>query len=230
MKANRILALSAVAMMMVGVACEDDNNATAPSLSLTCSSTPSSGTAPLTVSYGLNVVGAEGSFSVAIYYGDGTGGPDPDTTHTYTTPGVFTTSFTVRTSSQSARCTTQTTVAGTTAPPSSPTPDPSNAPPHAIFKSTPAAGSDDRIVGFAPFAVRFNMCASTDPEDNKLNFTMDLDGDGDNEVDGTTGGDCRHDRTYAGGTYTVENCVTDLGPNGAPLHAYQCKKWTVVAQ
>jgi hypothetical protein len=222
--ANRVLVLAAATALLVGGACQEDEG-TSPTLSVTCSANPSSGVAPLTAAYVLSVAGAEGSFTVAINYGDGTSGTDPDARHTYTATGIYTASFSVTTSSQSARCAATVTVTGGG---SAPTPTPTNAAPNAVFKTTPAAGAGDRIESVGNLEVRFNMCASRDPEDNPLRFTMDLDGDGQNEVDGRTGGDCRRSWEYHSGTYKPENCVTDLGTNNLPLHDFQCKKWTVV--
>ena len=68
-----------------------------------------------------------------------------------------------------------------------------------------------------------------DVDKDVLRWTMDFRGDGINEVDGTTGGACRRDFTYAAGTYRPRICVTDLGPDREPLHPFQCKTYTVIA-
>ena len=159
---------------MAGPGCQEGDTVTAPALGATCEARPSSGPGPLTVAFLLSVSGAEGPFIVAISYGDGTSGTNPDAPHTYAVGGAFTVSFTVTTATQSARC--STTVTAQPGTPPSPPPS-SNQPPTPVFKSTPdAAGST--ISGTAPLAVRFNMCASTDPERDRLYYLMDFDGDG----------------------------------------------------
>jgi hypothetical protein len=176
------------------------------------------------VNFGLNIAGAEGSFTVSISYGDGSTGGDPAVPHTYAAGGVYSAAFTIRTASQSALCTTAVNVSSP--PPPSPPP---NQPPDPVFKSTPAAGAGNVIAGTAPFSVRFNLCDSRDPEQDPLYFTMDFQGDGAFDIGGTTGAQCRHDYVYAVGTYQPRVCVTDLGPDGVPLHPYQCNRYTLRA-
>ena len=55
---------------------QSQRKTTAPSLSVTCSANPGSGTAPLAVSFALNVSGAQGAISVRINYGDGSSGTE----------------------------------------------------------------------------------------------------------------------------------------------------------
>jgi len=86
-----------------------------------------------------------------------------------------------------------------------------------------------KISGAAPFTVNFNMCRTADPEGDTLYFTMDLDGDGDLDVRGSTGASCREPWAYAAGTWRPEICVTDLGPEGERLHPFECRKYTVEA-
>lgn len=210
---------------VAGPGCDKKETVVAPALSATCEARPASGQAPLTVSFALNVAGAEGPFTVSISYGDGATGTNPDLPHTYATAGSFTASFEVTTATQSARCATAIGVTAGTSPGSPPV---GNQPPAAVFKSTPDAVRGE-IAGTAPLAVRFNMCASTDPEKDTLYFLMDFDGDGKWEVHGTTGASCRRDNTYALGTYKAVNCLADVGPDGVPLHPYQCHSYTVKA-
>ncbi len=227
----RRLAVAAVAVsVLLGLAssgCHKDE-VTAPALSATCEAQPASGAAPLAVRFLVSVAGAEGPFTVEINYGDGSSGTDPDTPHTYAAPGSFTASFTITTATQSARC-----AAGVSVSPgSSPSPSPSpgaNGPPHPVFKSTPDA-VNGTITGRAPLAVRFNMCATTDPDGDMLWFSMDFDGDGNWDNVGTTGAHCRYDHVYAAGTYNkVTMCVHDVTPTYEGLHQDQCKLYTVVA-
>ena len=84
-------------------ACQKDK-VVAPALSATCEARPASGAVPLTVSFLVNVAGAEGPITVAISYGDGASGSNPDASHSYTAAGSYTASFDVRTATQSARC------------------------------------------------------------------------------------------------------------------------------
>jgi hypothetical protein len=215
-----------VAMLLVasGPGCDEGNTLVAPSLSAECTATPATGAAPLTVAFNLNVSGAQGAFTVAITYGDGARGTSPSEPHTYATAGTYTASFTVETTLQSALCST-TVVANATPPP---TPPPSNQPPTAVFKSTPDAFGG-RISGPSPLTVTFNMCASTDPDRDLLWFRMDFTDDGDWDIDGTTGASCRYNHTYAVGTYTATNCVTDMDAAGSFLDPFECQGYTVVA-
>jgi len=197
----------------------------APTLAVTCSPTPPSGPAPLLVSFNVNVAGAQGSFSVAINYGDGTSGTDLAAAHTYTDPGTYTATFTVRSATQSALCTSAVSVG---APAPTPTPPPAqNQPPAPVFKTTPAAGAGDLITGTAPFSVRYNLCDSSDPEQDVLYFSMDFEGDGVFDTGGTTGAHCRRTFSYPAGSFQPRVCVTDLGPDHVPSHPYQCKRYTV---
>jgi hypothetical protein len=105
-----------------------------------------------------------------------------------------------------------------------------NQPPNAVFKTTPEAGANGKITGAAPLIVRFNMCPSGDPDGDRLLFTMDFNGDGRNEVEGTSGAACRRDSDpYPVGTFTARICVTDIGPDGKPLHPFQCATYQVTA-
>jgi PKD repeat protein len=219
------LGVAAAALLVAsGPGCNEGNTLVAPTLSAECSATPATGTAPLTVAFSLNVSGAQGAFTVAVTYGDGASGASPDQTHTYAAPGTYTAAFTVKTTLQSALCST-TVVASATTPP---TPPPANEPPHAVFKSTPDA-IGGRISGAAPLKVTFNMCASNDPDANLLWFRMDFTDDGHWDVNGTTGASCRYNNTYSAGTYTATNCVTDMDANGDFLDPFQCTGYTVVA-
>jgi hypothetical protein len=214
---------SAALLVASGPGCDEGNTLVAPTLSAECTATPAAGTAPLTVAFNLNVSGAQGAFTVSITYGDGASGTTPDQPHTYVSPGTYTAAFTVKTTLQSALCST-TVVANATPPP---TPPPSNQPPLAVFKSTPDA-SGGRIGGAAPLTVMFNMCASTDPDRDLLWFRMDFTDDGDWDVDGTTGANCRYPHTYGAGTYTATNCVTDMDADRNFLDPFQCQRYTVV--
>ncbi len=214
--------IAATLLAAAGPGCNEGDTVVAPTLAAECTATPATGPAPLTVAFNLNVSGAQGSFTVAVTYGDGASGTSPDQLHTYASPGTYTASFNVRTSAQSALC--STTVVAGAAPPA-----PSNQPPLAVFKSTPDAAGGT-ISGTAPLTVTFNMCASTDPERDLLWFRMDFTNDRHWDVDGTTGASCRYSYTYAAGTYTVTNCVTDIDPAGDFRHPFECHGYTVRAQ
>jgi hypothetical protein len=221
---------SVFVLVLAGPACHESTTTTAPSLAVDCGANPASGVAPLTVSFTLNVAGAQGTFSVAINYGDGTAGSDPGATHVYAGAGSYAPSFTVSTGTQSARCSAAVTVA---APQPSPTPGP-NQPPEAVFHTVPGS-TGSTITGKAPLDVSFNMCQTTDPEHDPLRFEMDLDGNGTFEYQGSTGADCRHTVTYAAGTHAATMCVTDVDCNtwpacfgNATLHPLQCRSYVVV--
>lgn len=229
-RSHRALAFLSV-LASVGQGCTK-NTVTAPTLSATCAASPASGPAPLRVTFTLDVAGAQGSFSVAIDYGDGTTGSGPAQAHVYSTGGSFSPALTVTTPTQSARCSTLVTVAP---PQPTPTPAPAaNQPPDAVFFTNPGAPGST-ITGQAPFDVEFNMCRTTDPEHDPLRFEMDLDGNGSFEYQGSTGADCRHTATYAAGSHTVTLCVTDVDCNtwpacfgNATLHPLQCRSYLVV--
>ncbi len=219
-----LFALAALALAAPG--CRK-TTVTSPTLAAACSASPTTGTAPLTVAFTLNVSGAQGSFTVAVNYGDGTQGSDPGSTHVYSTAGTYSPAMTVSTSTQSAHCSAVVTVA---APTPTPTPPTVNQPPNAAFHTNPAS-----TAGKAPFSVEFNMCQTWDPDGDRLLFKMDLDGDGVFEHLGSTGADCRLTQTYAAGTYVATICVTDVNcPSWPdcrslpPNHPYQCKSYTVV--
>jgi hypothetical protein len=208
--------------------CDKGDTITAPALGATCGATPSSGLAPLTVSFALAVSGAQSTPVVAIAYGDGMAGTNPDDTHTYTTAGLFTASFTVTASGQTARCATTVEVGGGPSPSPSPTPAGGNLPPEAVFKTRPAP-KGGVISGTAPFSVSLNMCLSSDPEGDTIWFTMDYEPDGKLDDRGSTGASCRHDAVYAVGTWYPELCVTDLDADGKALHEAQCTTYKVIA-
>jgi len=202
--------------------CQDGE--TTPPLSATCSAQPSSGSAPLAVRFLLTVSGAEGAFTVAVSYGDGTSSADPDILHTYAAAGSYTASFVVETMTQSALCSALVVVSGP-----SPTPTPAgNQPPQPVFKTTPPARGDT-VTGTAPLSVNLNMCLTSDPEQDWLFFSMDYQGDGSWDNRGPFGGNCRKDYVYAAGTWSPRLCVHDIDENRAPLHDDQCHTFTVVA-
>ena len=214
------------ALVVLGLpGCQKGDKLTAPALVATCGAQPTTGLAPLSVTFQLTVSGAEGPFQVVVSYGDGQSGTNPDLPHPYATSGVFTAAFTVTTATQSARCSTTVAVLPSAVP--SP-PSGSNRPPTPVYKSTPAA-SGSTVSGTAPLAVRWNMCATTDPDQDLLYFLMDFDGDGRFDSGGTTGAHCRKDYVYAAGTYHPRLCVHDMTASGEALHDDQCRTFTVLA-
>jgi len=220
----RVASVLLLMPMAVGPACKHEETVTAPSLSATCSAQPASGPAPLAVSFLVGVSGAQGTFNVAVNYGDGATGTDPSAPHTYATVGTFIASFAVTTPTQSAACSTAVAVG----PGTGPTPG-ANQAPHPVFKTNPKA-NHGTIKGTAPLSVRFNMCLSADPDGDKIYFTMDFNGDHDIDQGGTTGGNCRRDHVYTAGTWTAYNCLRDIDANGQALHDDQCATYTVVAK
>jgi hypothetical protein len=222
-------AVLAAAALLVVAGCDEDTSVTAPPLVAECEASPSAGAAPLRVTFLLTVSGAEGRFSVAISYGDGTTGTDPDAAHVYSAAGSYTASMVVTTATQSARCSAAVAVSGSVAPSPSPSPSPGgNLPPVAVFKSTPDLVGG-RVTGTAPFVVRWNMCATSDPERDTLYFLMDFDGDRRFDLGGTTGAHCRADHAYDAGTWLTTLCVHDIGEDRQPLHDDTCRTFTVVA-
>jgi hypothetical protein len=224
-----------LAALVLGFAACDDEAPTAPSLSVTCSANPGSGTAPLPVGFLLNVSGAQGAISVRINYGDGSSGTDPAATHVYANPGAYTASFDVQTPTQSALCTATVQVAARPTPSPTPTPPTSttNRPPDVQFRTTPAPTAGLTFDAVTSVTIAFNMCNSADPDGDDINFRMDFDGDGKFEVDGPTGADCRRSFTYeqtgpvSPTLYTPVMCATDLLPSLSPAHPYQCRSYVV---
>jgi len=215
-----VLLASCLALMLP--ACQEDQVPTAPALTVTCEARPPSGAAPLAVSFLLNVAGAEGSLTFAISYGDGASGTNPDAPHTYVAAGSYSPSFNVSTRTQSARCSTTVSVGPGATPRSG------NQPPDAVFGTTPAAVGG-MIVGKAPLSVRFDMCPTSDPEDDELYFLMDFDGDGRFDFKGITGFHCRADHIYALGTWKAVICLYDRDKDRNPLHDDICRSYTVEA-
>jgi hypothetical protein len=74
--------------------------------------------------------------------------------------------------------------------------------PNAVFRTNPAADERGHVFGRAPLTVHFNLCGSTDAEDD-LNWTFDF-GDGQ-----TAARFCRAEHIYVEGTYGATVCVKD---------------------
>lgn len=214
-----VLGLSSIAL----TGCQNDD-VTTPAISATCAAQPPSGSAPLAVRFLLSVSGAEGPFTVAVSYGDGAIGSDPDVPHTYVASGTYTASFTVDTATQSARCAVVVSVGG---PSPSPTPS-GNLPPQPFFKTSPPA-RNGTVTGKAPLLVNLNMCLTSDPEQDWLFFSIDYTGDGRWDNRGPFGGNCRRDYVYPAGSYSPRLCVHDIDTSRRPLHDDQCHTFTVVA-
>ncbi len=221
---SRVASVLALMLMAGGPSCKHEETVTAPSLSATCSAQPASGPAPLAVSFLVGVSGAQGTFTFAVTYGDGSTGTDPNAPHTYATAGNYIASFVVTTPTQSASCATAVAVG----PGTGPTPG-TNQPPTPVFKTNPLA-NHGTITGTAPLSVRFNMCPTSDAEGDTLYFTMDFNGDGQVDQGGTTGANCRRDHVYTAGTWTARICVRDIDASRKALHEDQCRTYTVVAK
>lgn len=100
----RLLLRLGIAGLGLAVLACDKESVVAPSLSVTCGASPSSGRAPLAVNFSLNVAGAQGGTTVRINYGDGASGTEVSAPHTYSSAGSYTASFNVSTPTQSALC------------------------------------------------------------------------------------------------------------------------------
>jgi PKD repeat protein len=200
----------AVAVLVLGSClphggCGDDNG-TSPStpVSLTCSVSPTSGTAPLLVTLSVRVTPGA---ALVVQYGDGTSGSSP-APHVYASPGGYNLVVNATSASGSATCQQIVTVAG-------PPPAPPNLAPVGHFRVNP-----NPATGPAPLAVAFNMCGSTDPNGDALDFSFDF-GDGSR----VSHRFCRDDHVYAAGAFTAKTCVTD----GQPGHE-SCQSFKVTAQ
>jgi len=225
---------SAAALALFWSGCEKDTPVS-PSLAVTCSANPAGGTAPLAVTFALNVSGAQGAISVRINYGDGSTGTEPSASHVYGNSGSYSATFDVQTPTQSALCTAplQVTARSTPTPAPTATPPTSNRAPDVHFRTTPDPTAGLTFDASRNVTIAFNMCTSSDPDGDDINFRMDLDGDGSFEVNGPTGADCRRSYTYvhtglvSPKIYEPRICATDLLPSLSPAHPYQCKSWTV---
>jgi PKD repeat protein len=166
---------------------------TRPTAALVAS--PTSGTAPLTVSYtasATNAPGATGAFTYAWdldndgAFDDGTGATQ---SATYATSGARTVRVLV-TDSRGATDAKSVTVTVAAAP---------------ANQSPTARIVADKTSGNAPLTVTFDGTTSSDPDGDVLGYSWDLDGDG-------TFGDstaAKPQRTYAAGSYTVGLRVSD---------------------
>jgi hypothetical protein len=218
--------LPSVVAVFALIGCNDnDNNPAAGSLTLACSASPTSGTAPLQVGFTVVTTGATGPFTIAVNFGDGTTATGSSVGHLYTTPGNYTAQFSASGSGgSSGQCSASIAVQ---APPPGPVGPVGNQPPDAVFKTNPASVGGT-ISGTAPLEVLFNMCPTSDPDHDTLFFTMDFQLDGILDVHGTTGADCRRAFTYPLGTTRARICVSDTD-GGAALHPAQCETYTIDA-
>jgi hypothetical protein len=224
MKSSYVGACLSIMLALGFSSCEDDDNPAAGDLTVTCAAVPASGLAPLSVTFDFRVAGAEPGQNVAasVNYGDGTSSTDPYAGHTYLSAGSFPVAFSVTSGGRSASCNASVNVTAPTGP-AAPT---GNQAPNAVFKTNPFANGGN-IQGKAPLEVKFNLCTTTDPDLDRLRFTMDFTNDGQLDVDGTTGADCRRGTTYQQGTYRARICVTDLDSGFVPIHPPQCENYTV---
>ncbi len=152
--------------------------------------TPSSGTAPLAVSFNASA-STDPDGSIATYswnFGDGgtTSGTSNTASHTYATAGTFTVTLTVTDNGGASASTTRSVQVDTT-----------NLPPTASFQFSPTGGA-------APLLVLFDGSASTDPDGSNLSYTWDF-GDGSDTGSGKT----PTHMFAAAGTFTVRLTVTD---------------------
>jgi hypothetical protein len=229
MRASRA---AAAALLFLFAACQEQD-VVMPTLSVSCAASPSSGAAPLTVSFVVNVAGAQGGSTVRIAYGDGATGAEVSAPHTYASPGSYSATFDVSTATQSALCTALVQVAAAPAPAPTPTPSAVNREPEIRFRTTPEPNAGRNFTFAVGLSIEFNMCTSSDPDGDPLNFRMDLDGDGVFEVDGPTGADCRRTGRYSQTgpvsptSYDPTICATDLLPSRARAHPYVCRTYNV---
>ena len=151
------------------------------------SATPTSGPAPLAVSFDASASSDPNGDPLAYTweFGDGARASGETTSHTYTQDGTYTAMLIV--ADASLRDTTTQTITVVT---------PSNDPPTASFIATPTAG-------YAPLLVSFNAGTSSDPDGDVLTYSWDF-GDG-SSASGLT---AAHTYTQTG-TYDAELTVSD---------------------
>ncbi len=186
-------ALIAVAILGAIVGCDDNGDAPSqPSLTLSCTPSPSSGFVPLPVSLAIGPGGTD-SVGLRVQWGDGTS--STEAFHVYTAPGRYTISVSATRPGQSATCNASVTA-------QDPPPRPPSRPP--VFR---ARVNPDPPTGPAPLTVGFNMCDTVDPDGDPLFFSFDF-GDG-RRVESTF---CRRDHAYGSGRFAAVACATDGEP------------------
>ena len=126
-------------MATLGPACQETTTEPTPPLAIQCTAVPAVGPAPLDVGFGLQIQNAVGTVAVAVSYGDGTQGTNPDARHVYSVAGEYAASITVTAGAHTARCSAPVSV--TPAPAPQPTPRGANQPPDAVFRTTPPTAS-----------------------------------------------------------------------------------------
>ena len=160
----------------------------APTASITA--TPSSGDAPLSVSFNASA-SSDPDGSIVSYswtFGDGTSGTGVTSGHTYNNSGNYTVSVAV-TDDDGATDSASTVIQVTTAPVP-------NQAPNASFTASPTSGD-------APLSVSFNASGSNDPDGSIVSYSW-------NFGDGTNGAGLTPGHTYNNsGNYTVSLTVTD---------------------
>ncbi len=155
---------------------------TAPPLQLSISANPTSGVAPLDVTFTSTVTGGFGSYTYAWTFGDGGTSTVANPTHVYTAAGSFTSTLVV-TDSQSTQKSSTTTVT--------------------VVAALSAVVSSDSTTGMIPYTVSFTASASggTGPYAYHWDFG-----------DGATSSLQNPSHTYqVAGTYAVTLTVTDSG-------------------
>jgi hypothetical protein len=192
-------------ILLAGACGDDGDNPAAATLALTCSASPSSGTAPLAVAFNIGLTGPVDF--VEIQYGDGSTGGDPSAGHLYANPGSYQATVTARGAGaqQSCRMTISAQARSTL-----------NSPPDARFLFNPRPAD-----GPAPLRVVANMCESTDPDGDDLFFTYVWGNGGFHD-----GGRCVMDHTYRRGVYELRVCVGDQQPG----HVDVCQTRNVIAR
>src|SRR5262245_43153554 len=108
--------------------------------------------------------------------------------------------------------------------------------PRVVFKIKPGADANGVIGGSGspdkPLNVTFNTCASVDPDNDPLLYSIDVDGNGTLDDQGTTGGHCRQTIPYAAEAGEPRRirptvCVVDLDAAGQPRRERVCKTYTI---
>ena len=166
-----------------------------PPVAVTSASAPTSGPAPLTVSFSSSGSSdPDGTIEDYLWqFGDGpaSNSSQPDPTHTYATPGTYTATLTV-TDDDGATTTESVSI----------TVDP-NLAPTAAATATPQNGT-------VPLTVAFDGSGSSDPEAQALTYDWNFGDPASGPADTATGATPTH--TYGtAGPYTATLTVTDVG-------------------
>ena len=177
-------------LLLVLASCTSEDNGGNPVPTAAFTATPTTGVAPLEVSFDASRSRPEGALSYAWDFGEGTEGEGARVSHTYNAPGEYSAALTV-TDAEGRTAGEKVTIMVNAA-----TEPPANGTPTAAFTVTPEEGD-------APLEVLFDATGSNDPDNDTLSYAW-------NFGDGETGEGATVRHIYeAAGAYTVMLTIED---------------------